>query len=373
MVEEGGAGVGGDVVEAEAAEEAGAPLLDEPDGGGEARGPAALDELSDADGEGVEEGGGVVGGLGVEVRVEARVDAVEAEEEVVGDDVGGHDPVLDGADERELEHGLGLHDVVVEDAGGVDHEEALADVELLRAAAAGSGVRIMIMIMIIVAIAVLLRGGGRGRGGDDADGGAQLARDARLDARLRGLDGVLHADVAQDVEERRLAGVGQADDEGVQAGDGVVRGGAGPEGVEDARDGARLLDVGEQDAHRPRLGGVGHGRVPRVLPLGEPPLEPGGLGPPLYREMRLGVHDEAVDARQLVLEDIVARRQRHAAVAALDHEPDVRERLAHVVERISVVAYEVGLRDIRRDLEDLARDERGFLLHLRILRRRRYI
>lgn len=359
LLEDGVEGVGGEVVEAEAAEEAVAPLLDDPDGGADEGGAAALDELAGAQGDGREEGVDVVGGLGAEVRVQGRVEQVEAEEEVVYHDLGRHDPVFHGPDERQLEHRLGLLDVAVEDSRGVDYEDALADVEGVGVAAAP------------VRGVVIERGGGRGRGGDDAHGLAHLARDADLGARARGLGGVLHASVAEGVEERRLAGVGQADDEGAEAEDGVVGGGAGLEDVDEARDGPRVLDVGEE-----HVGRLGRPRRVHLVPGALPPREQLlGLGGPRLlgrREMRLGVHDDALARRQRRLEDPAARRQGHAAVAALDDEPDVREHLAHLVERLAVVADEVGLGDLPRDLEDLARDEPLLLLRRsRSCRRRR--
>lgn len=243
----------GGVVEGEAAEVAGAPLVDDPVGGVLGRGDAALEQLAGADGDGAEEPLHVVRGL-AERPVERGVAEVQVEQQVVGEGLGGDDAVLDGADERELEHLLNRLRVRREHARRVVHVHAPAVVGRRLVAVGEEG------------------GAGRRRerrdsrvvraGGEDAHGAAHLPRDARVRARARRL-GQPHALEAQRVQQRRLARVRHADHEHAQAQGRVVRRRALLDGVEEARHEARVAVVRERDVG-PAAGAAraAHGRVP---------------------------------------------------------------------------------------------------------------
>lgn len=325
-----------DVVEAEAAELALAPLLDDPGGGEVAGGPAALLQLAGAEGDAVEPLGGVVG-RGRVVGVEGRVAQVEAVEQVVGEGLGGDDAVLDAADEGELEHGGHVADVGDEDAGGVEDVDALLD----------------------AALGVLV---------GDAHGRRHLARHARHRARLGRLGlARADADAPHGVEQRALAGVGHADHEGAQARQRVRARGALLDQLQEVRDGLGLAVVGEED-----MGAAHAGLLLLLLQEAAPGFPPGvvfpeqsllllleALGGLVKGQVGLCVDDDAVAAGEGGLEEGVGRGQGHAAVAALDDEGDVGQDALHGGQGAAVVAQEVGAHDGRGDVKGLARDELG--------------
>lgn len=84
-------------------------------------------------------------------------------------------------------------------------------------------------------------------------------------------------------------------------------------------------------------------------------LEP--PGPRRRAEVALGVHDDAVAARERGLEELVRRRQRHAAVAALEDEADVRDHLLDAHQGRLVVADIVRPRYVGGGFEERAGHE----------------
>jgi len=79
----------------------------------------------------------------------------------------------------------------------------------------------------------------------------------------------------------------------------------------------------------------------------------------LGSEVALRVDDEALSARQRLLEEGVSASERHAVVAAFDDEINVGEHGDHFGEAGGVMAQEVGAGEVEVRREDGAGDEGG--------------
>lgn len=323
-----------DLVQPEAAQVALAPLLHDPVGRLLLARHAALRQLARAQGHRVEELHDVVGRR-AQLRVEAGVAPVQVEEQVVSHRGGGHEAVLDAADQRQLEHGLDVGDVRDEDARRVDHEDALLD-------ARGPVLR------------------------DHAHRRAQLARHPRLRPRARGFRPP-HAHPPQRVQQRRLPRVRHPDYQRPQPRQRVRRRRALLDRRDQLADRAPVQLVREHDLRPPASSSPSsfsmyvcaaarrgaRVQVAQQALLGVEPAVGGGRG----AQVGLGIHDDAVAGGERGLEQRVGRGQRHAAVAALEHQADVGQGLAHRRQRARVVAQEVRPHDRRRRLEHGARHE----------------